>query len=209
MRRVCVGLSVAAVCLSGHKLSVCKCAQIKTARVVSTTVASIIRDETTTTCCSTDSEMPHRCCYLANNKVFAHAFSALTLLVGRQEGHPACKKNEWWGAGVVICLERGADLHMAQLMPLPLTVSRFGKIHIGLPFWYWLTRVVLDKGPLNVCVNVCVAHARYSLNFTTGWEMPPKIASSLKVICPPTSNLVRCTNPSRQSKWQLQSVQPF
>jgi len=109
----------------------------------------------------------------------------LTLLVGRQEGHPACKKTEWWGAGVVICLERGADLHMAQLMPLPLTVSRFGKIHIGLPFWYWLARVVLDKGPLNVCVNVCVAHARYSLNFTTGWEMPPKIASSLKAICPP------------------------
>jgi len=33
------------------------------------------------------------------------AFSALTLLVGRQEGHPACKKTEWWGAGVVICLE--------------------------------------------------------------------------------------------------------
>jgi len=48
---------------------------------------------------------------------------ALTLLVGRQEGHPACKKTEWWGAGMVICLERGADLHMAQLMPLPLTVS--------------------------------------------------------------------------------------
>ena len=40
------------------------------------------------------------------------AFSALTLLVGRQEGHPACKKTEWWGAGVVICLERGADFHM-------------------------------------------------------------------------------------------------
>jgi len=33
------------------------------------------------------------------------AFSALTLLVGWQEGHPACKKTEWWGAGVVICLE--------------------------------------------------------------------------------------------------------
>jgi len=30
------------------------------------------------------------------------AFSALTLLVGRQEGHPACKKTEWWSAGVVI-----------------------------------------------------------------------------------------------------------
>jgi len=38
------------------------------------------------------------------------AFSALTLLVGRQEGHPACKKAEWWGAGVVICLEQSADL---------------------------------------------------------------------------------------------------
>ena len=34
------------------------------------------------------------------------AFSALTLLVGWQEGHPACK-NEWWGVGMVICLERG------------------------------------------------------------------------------------------------------
>ena len=45
------------------------------------------------------------------------------LLVVRQEGHPACTKTEWWGAGVVICLEQGADLHMAQLMPLPLTVS--------------------------------------------------------------------------------------
>ena len=36
------------------------------------------------------------------------AFSALTLMVGRQEGHPVCKKTEWWGAGIVICLERGA-----------------------------------------------------------------------------------------------------
>ena len=30
-------------------------------------------------------------------------------------------KTEWWGAGVVICLERDVDLYMAQLMPLPLT----------------------------------------------------------------------------------------
>jgi len=41
---------------------------------------------------------------------------------------------EWWGAGVVICLERSADLHMAQLMPLPLTVSCFSKIQIGFTF---------------------------------------------------------------------------
>jgi len=60
------------------------------------------------------------------------AFSALMLLVGRQEGHPACKKTVvgcWCG-----CLEQVADLHMAQLMPLPLTVSCFSKIQIGSTF---------------------------------------------------------------------------
>jgi len=41
---------------------------------------------------------------------------------------------EWWGAGMVICLERGADLHIAQLMPLPLTVSCFSKIQTGFTF---------------------------------------------------------------------------
>ena len=60
-----------------------------------------------------------------------YPFSASTLLVGRQEGHPACKK---LSAGVVICLERGADLHTAQLMPLPLTVSCFSKIQISFTF---------------------------------------------------------------------------
>jgi len=35
---------------------------------------------------------------------------------------------------MVICLQRGADLHMAQLMPLPLTVSCFSKIQIGFTF---------------------------------------------------------------------------
>ena len=61
-------------------------------------------------------------------------FSALTLLIGRQEGHPACKKLEWWGTGVVIFLEQGANMHMAQLMPLPLTISCFSKIQIGFTF---------------------------------------------------------------------------
>ena len=55
------------------------------------------------------------------------------LLVGRQEGHPACKK---LNGGVLawLSLERGADLHTAQLMPLPLTVSCFSKILIGFTF---------------------------------------------------------------------------
>ena len=40
-------------------------------------------------------------CFLINSS-HLFAFSALTLLVGQQEGHPACKKTKWWGAGVVI-----------------------------------------------------------------------------------------------------------
>jgi len=71
------------------------------------------------------------CYYYYYNK---HAFSAMTLLVWRQEGHPACKKTEWWSAGMVICLERGADLHMAQVMPLLLTVSCSSKIQVGFAF---------------------------------------------------------------------------
>jgi len=85
------------------------------------------------------------------------AFSALTLLVGRQEGHPACKKLEWWGAGVVICLERDADLHMAQLMPLLLTVSCFSKIQIG--FTFLVPAHPSSPGQRavkRVCVYVCV-----------------------------------------------------
>ena len=84
------------------------------------------------------------------------AFSALTLLVGRQEGHPVCKKQEWWGAGVVVCLERGADLHMAQLMPLPLTVCCSSKIQIGFTFLVPAYLGFLEKRPLNGCIVVVV-----------------------------------------------------
>ena len=50
---------------------------------------------------------------------------------GRASGS---KKTEQWGAGMVICLEQGADLHMAQLMPLPVTFSCFSKIQIDFTF---------------------------------------------------------------------------
>jgi len=71
----------------------------------------------------------------------------LTLLVGRQEGHPACK-NEWWGAGVVNSLKQGADcLHMVQLMPLhyqtPSFLASF-KSRMVLPSWCRLTLLVLN-----------------------------------------------------------------
>ena len=77
-----------------------------------------------------------RCCSLLLSSSWSGKVSgsALSLLVGRQEGQLACKKREPWGGGVVICLERGADLHMAQLMPLPLTVSCFSEIHIDFTF---------------------------------------------------------------------------
>jgi len=53
-------------------------------------------------------------------------------LGGRKGIRPV--KTEWWGAGVAICLERSADLHTAQLMPLPLTIFCFSKIQTGFTF---------------------------------------------------------------------------
>ena len=56
-------------------------------------------------------------------------------MVGQQEGHPACNK---LSGGVMAWLSVSSEVqtHMAQLMPLPLTVS-------------------CSKGPLNGCVCVC------------------------------------------------------
>ena len=92
-------------------------------------------------------------------------FSALMLLVGWQEGHPACKKLKWWGAGMVICLERGADLHMAQLMPLSLTVSCFSKIQIGFTFLVLAHPGSPGKRAIKrVCVCVCMVFGVGQLN---------------------------------------------
>jgi len=56
---------------------------------------------------------------------------------------------------MVICLERSANLHMAQLMSLPLTVSCFSKIQIGFTFL-----VLADPGGLGkrAVKRVCVFH---------------------------------------------------
>jgi len=62
---------------------------------------------------------------------FSECFDAVGWAAGRAI-RPV--KTEWWGAGMVICLEQGADLHTAQLMSLPFTVSSFTKIHIGFTF---------------------------------------------------------------------------
>jgi len=57
---------------------------------------------------------------------------------------------------MVICLVRGADLHVAHLMPLPLTVSCFNKIQNGFTFLVPAHPSSPGKGPLNGCVCVCV-----------------------------------------------------
>jgi len=66
---------------------------------------------------------------------------------------------------MVICLERGADLHMAQLMPLPLTISCFSKIQIGFTF---LVPAHLGspgkRAVKRVCVCVCSTYYASSAN---------------------------------------------
>jgi len=100
-------------------------------------------------CISFNKPIFHQCCHaigLVRGRAFGPqihsnthltassiAFSSLTLFVGWQEGHRPVK-TEWLGAGVVICLGQGVDVHMAQLMTLPLTISCFSKIHIGFTF---------------------------------------------------------------------------
>ena len=76
--------------------------------------------------------------------------------LGGGKGIQPVKKLEWWGTGVVICLERDGDMHMAQLMPLPLTVFCFSKIQIGFTFL-----ILAHPGSFGervvkqVCVYVC------------------------------------------------------
>jgi len=82
----------------------------------------------------------------------SQTFNALTLLVGQQEGHPACKKLSGWvlewlsvWSEVQTCMwPSGFHCHS---LSLALVKSR-----LVFPFWCWLTWVVLDNGPLNGCV---------------------------------------------------------
>jgi len=84
------------------------------------------------------------------------AFSALTLFVGRQEGHPACKKLEWWGS---VCSEMQTCIWPSWCHCHSLSLASV-KSRLVLPFWYRLNRVVPEKGQLNGCVRaracVCV-----------------------------------------------------
>ena len=67
---------------------------------------------------------------------------------------------------MVICLEVGADLHMAQLMPLPLTISCFSKIQIGIAFLVPAHPGSPGKKAVKrVCVFVCVCTMQQCRNY--------------------------------------------
>jgi len=96
---------------------------------------------------------------------FCHADSLCCLTVlwrcwlGGSKGIRPVKSFEWWGVGMVICLERGADLHMTQLSWFhcrPLSLASV-KCRLVLPFWYWLTWIVPKKRAVKrVCVWQCM-----------------------------------------------------
>ena len=123
-------------------------------------------------------------------------FDAVGWAAGRAS---SLSKTEWWGAGVVLCLERCVDLHMAQLMPLLLTVSCSNKIQIGFTFL-----VPADLGSpgqravKRVCVHVCIMCFMVSISWwrnrcnvepaypCSPWKRPVKwvcVCSNLWVSC--------------------------
>jgi len=84
------------------------------------------------------------------------AFRAVTLLVGWQEGHPACKN---MSGGVLawlsVCSEMQTCIRPSWCQCHSLSLASV-KSRLVLPFWYRLTQVVRDKGPLNGCVCVYI-----------------------------------------------------
>ena len=88
--------------------------------------------------------------------MYLYTFSALTLLFGRQEGHPACKQ---LSGGVLPWLSVWSKVQTC-IWPswchcYSLSLASV-KSWLVLPFWYWLTQVVPEKGPLNGGVRACM-----------------------------------------------------
>jgi len=91
--------------------------------------------------------------------LFLQCFDTVGWAAGRASG---LLKTEWWDAGVVMCLGQGADLHMAQLMPLPLAVSCSSKSRLVLPSWFYLSgarspgysRTISKMAVKRLCVRV-------------------------------------------------------
>ena len=104
--------------------------------------------------------------YMKYSKNNSHsAFSALTLLVGWQEGHPACKK---LSGGVLAWLSVWSEMQTSWCHCHSLSLASV-KSRLVSPFWYRLTWVVPEKGPLNGCVCVCNALGTF-VNGTCLWR---------------------------------------
>jgi len=110
----------------------------------------------------------------------------LTLSVGWQEGHPACKK---LSGGVLTWLSVWSEVqtHMAQLMPLPLTVSCSSKIQIGFTFLVPAHPGSPGQGAVKrvcMCVCVCVYNGHLSASSDV------RVASSTSAGCETPGSVV-------------------
>jgi len=65
--------------------------------------------------------------------------------LGGRKGIWPVKNTEWWSAGMVTCLERGGLGYRSADATATNSLASV-KFRLVLPFWYWLTRVVLAKG---------------------------------------------------------------
>ena len=85
---------------------------------------------------------------------------------------------------MVICLEQGADLHMAQLTPLPLTVSCFSKIQIGFTFLVSAhpgssgQRAIKRVGVCVVCAITGLVHTSSRMNSRLNSSLMPRSSSA-------------------------------
>jgi len=142
------------------------------------------------------------------------SFSALTLLVGQQERHPACKKlsggvlawlSDW--SKVQTCIQPSAcHCHSLSLASV--------KSRLLFPFWYRLTWVVPDKGPLNGCVCGCIIiiiiineyyysameSKKYQQHLTTEKIKPTTVSCGSRTDCQRSNKWLKSSVVSRRLK---------
>jgi len=126
-------------------------------------------------------------------------------LSGRK-GIRLVKNTHWWGAGVVLCLEQGADLHTAPLMPLSLTVSCFSKMQIGFTFLLLAHRGSCGQRAMKrvcVCVYVLCADVEMMLALILLTLLLPETPFSI------SSSKNRCRKRSVWKPSVLETMQYF
>ena len=129
-------------------------------------------------------------------------------LGGRKGIRPV--KTERWGAGMVICLEQGADLHMSQLIPLPLTVSCFSKIQIGITFLVSAhPGSPGQRAVKRVCVCVTdVCLSAWSWYWGSAWSIcpaPPSVQRAPHRVCWRRATVNSYTTSRTRWRWNLSS----